>query len=63
MRERNRPRIASQPSVGAQAAGDIGLGLEEAETLMSAIQHHFVSAQATEIVETRRRGISPLKDG
>jgi hypothetical protein len=36
-------------------AGDIGLSLEEAKTLISAIQEEFVSAQAAEIVETRRR--------
>jgi hypothetical protein len=33
------PTIGRSP--GARAAGDIGLGLEEAETLMSAIQRHF----------------------
>ena len=37
------------------ALGDIGLSLEEAKTLMSAIQDEFVSAQAAEIVEARRR--------
>ncbi len=37
------------------AAGDIGLSLEEAKTLISAIESEFVSAQAAEIVEARRR--------
>jgi len=36
------------------AAGDIGLSLEEAKTLISAIQDEFVSAQAAEIVDKRR---------
>ena len=36
-------------------AGDIGLSLDEAKTLLSAIQDEFVSAQAAEIVEARRR--------
>ena len=36
-------------------AGDIGLSLDEAKTLISAIQDEFVSAQAAEIVDTRRR--------
>jgi hypothetical protein len=31
--------------------GDIGLSLEEAKTLVSAIQDEFVAAQAAEIVE------------
>jgi len=35
-------------------AGDIGLSLDEAKTLISAIQAEFVSAQAAEIVEARR---------
>jgi hypothetical protein len=35
-------------------AGDIGLSLDEAKTLMSAIQDEFVSAQAAEIVDKRR---------
>jgi hypothetical protein len=34
--------------------GDIGLSLEEAKTLISAIESEFVSAQAAEIVEARR---------
>jgi len=38
-----------------QQAGDIGLSLEEAKTLISSIQDEFVAAQAAEIVETRRR--------
>jgi hypothetical protein len=41
--------------VEAQQAGDIGLNLEEAKTLVSSIQEEFVSAQAAEIVEARRR--------
>jgi hypothetical protein len=36
-------------------AGDIGLSLEEAKTLISAIENEFVSAQAAEIVEAHRR--------
>jgi hypothetical protein len=36
-------------------AGDIGLSLEEAKTLNNAIESEFVSAQAAEIVEARRR--------
>jgi len=39
----------------SRAAGDVGLSLEEARTLISAIQSEFVSAQAAEIVEARRR--------
>ena len=35
-------------------AGDIGLSLDEAKTLISAIQAEFVSAQAAEILEARR---------
>src|SRR5271156_1645204 len=38
-----------------QQAGDIGLSLEEAKTLISSIQDEFVSSQAAEIVEARRR--------
>jgi hypothetical protein len=38
----------------ASQAGDIGLSLDEAKTLISAIQAEFVSAQAAEIVEARR---------
>jgi hypothetical protein len=37
------------------AEGNIGLTLEEAKTLISAIESEFVSAQAAEIVEARRR--------
>src|SRR5271168_906166 len=37
------------------AEGDIGLSLEEAKTLISAIESEFVSAQAAEIVDARRR--------
>jgi hypothetical protein len=37
------------------AAGDIGLSLEEAKTLIGAIESEFVSAQAAEIVEARRQ--------
>ena len=37
------------------AAGDIGLTLEEAKTLINAIESEFVSAQAAEIVEARRQ--------
>jgi hypothetical protein len=37
------------------AEGDIGLTLEEAKMLISAIESEFVSAQAAEIVEARRR--------
>lgn len=36
-------------------AGDIGLSLDEAKTLMNDIQEEFVSAQAAEIVEKRRQ--------
>jgi hypothetical protein len=36
-------------------AGDIGLRLEEAKTLISATENEFVSAQAAEIVEVRRQ--------
>lgn len=36
------------------AAGDIGLSLEEAKTLINAIQDEFVSAQAAEIVDKQR---------
>jgi hypothetical protein len=36
-------------------AGDIGLSLKEAKTLISAIENEFVSAQAAEIVEAHRR--------
>ena len=36
-------------------AGDIGLSLEEAKTLINSIESEFVSAQAAEIVEMRRR--------
>jgi hypothetical protein len=36
-------------------AGDLDLSLDEAKTLLSAIQDEFVSAQAAEIVEARRR--------
>ena len=36
-------------------AGDIGLSLDEAKTLMTAIQEEFVSAQAAEIVDKRRQ--------
>ena len=39
----------------SRAAGDVGLSLEEARTLISAIQSEFVSAQAAEIVEARRQ--------
>ena len=35
--------------------GDIGLCLDEAKTLVTAIQEQFVSARVAEIVETRRR--------
>lgn len=35
-----------------QRAGDIGLSLEEAKTLISSIQDEFVAAQAAEIVES-----------
>jgi hypothetical protein len=35
-------------------AGDIGLSLDEAKALISAIQDEFVSAQAAEIVDKRR---------
>jgi hypothetical protein len=35
-------------------AGDIGLSLDEAKTLLNAIQDEFVSAQAASIVEARR---------
>ena len=36
-------------------AGDIGLSLEEAKTLISAIESEFVSAQAVKIAEARRQ--------
>ena len=36
-------------------AGDIGLSLEEAKTLISAVESEFVSAQAAAIVEARRQ--------
>jgi hypothetical protein len=36
-------------------AGDIGLSFEETKTLIGAIEGEFVSAQAAEIVEARRR--------
>jgi hypothetical protein len=35
--------------------GDIGLNLDEVKTLVSSIQNEFVSAQAAEIIEKRRR--------
>jgi hypothetical protein len=35
------------------APGDIGMGLEEAKTLLSALQWGFVAAQAAEITEKR----------
>jgi hypothetical protein len=46
--------IIGRGSEGLEA-GDIGLSLEEAKTLISAIESEFVSAQAAEIVETRRQ--------
>jgi hypothetical protein len=36
-------------------AGDIGLSLDEAKTLVNAVQQEFVSGQAAEIVDNRRR--------
>jgi hypothetical protein len=50
----HRVLIIGRGSEG-QAAGDIGLSLEEAKTLISAIESEFVCAQAAEIVEARRR--------
>jgi hypothetical protein len=43
------------PPQGSQKAGDIDLSLEEAETLVSGIESEFVSAQASKILEARRR--------
>ena len=37
------------------APGDIGMSLEEAKTLLSALQWEFVAAQAAEITEKARR--------
>jgi hypothetical protein len=50
----HRVRIIGRGSEGLEA-GDIGLSLEEAKTLVSAIESEFVSAQAAEIVEARRQ--------
>jgi hypothetical protein len=36
-------------------SGDIGLSLEEAKTLLSAVQEEFVAAQAAESLETHRQ--------
>jgi len=36
-------------------SGNIGLSLEEAKSLVSAVQDEFVAAQAAEIVETHRQ--------
>jgi hypothetical protein len=46
--------IIGRGSEGLEA-GDIGLSLEEAKTLITAIESEFVSAQAAEIVEARRQ--------
>lgn len=37
------------------APGDIGISLEEAKTLLNALQWEFVAAQAAEITERARR--------
>jgi hypothetical protein len=37
------------------APGDIGMSLEEAKTLLSALQWEFVAAQAAEITECARQ--------
>jgi hypothetical protein len=42
-------------SIDDLQAGDIGLSLDEAKTLVRAIQDEFVSAQAAEIVDARRQ--------
>jgi hypothetical protein len=39
----------------ATAPGDIGISLEEAKTLLNALQWEFVAAQAAEITEKARR--------
>ena len=39
----------------ATAAGDIGISLEEAKTLLRALQWEYVAAQAAEITEKARR--------
>src|SRR5216683_759384 len=44
--------------------GDIGMSLEEAKTLLSALQWEFVAAQAAEITESKRHALcfaSPMK--
>jgi hypothetical protein len=46
--------IIGRGSEGLEA-GDIGLSLEEAKTLISAIESESVSAQSAEIVEARRQ--------
>jgi hypothetical protein len=50
----HRVLIIGRAAEGPEA-GDIGLSLEEAKTLMGAIESEFVSAQAAELVEARRR--------
>src|SRR3981189_3403816 len=50
----HRVLIIGRGSEGLEA-GDIGLSLEEAKTLISAIESEFVSAQAAEIVDARRQ--------
>jgi hypothetical protein len=49
------------------APGDIGISLEEAKTLLSALQWQYVAAQAAEIIEKARRcdlcgSRQPIKD-
>jgi hypothetical protein len=52
---------------GTTAPGDIGISLEEAKTLLSALQWQYVAAQAAEITEKARRcdlcgSRQPIKD-
>src|SRR5271166_4532101 len=42
------------------ALGDIGMTLEEAKTLLSALQWEFITAQAAEVTELARRGVRTL---